>query len=175
MELKSAVFKSNLIHQFKALPILLINYIPWLCIFWIIRFQTRIPIGELTRDPLATMGKQFYFGIVSQIGILFWCSCAAICFFSVGILRNIKQNKVISYLVYSGAFTTILLLDDLFLIHEVVFPIYLKISEKIVYLVYLSILGFYLLNFKKTIFHIKYRFYAFNARLCLLWVLSLCG
>jgi len=75
---KNAVSKSNLMQQFKALlPTLLKIYIPLLCIFLIIKSQNRIPIGNLTKDPVALVGKPFYFGILSQVGVLFWCSCAA--------------------------------------------------------------------------------------------------
>lgn len=93
---KKAMSKSNLVQQFKALlPTFLKIYIPLLCIFLIIRLQNRIPIGNLTKDPLALAGKPFYFGILSQVGVLFWCSCAAICFFCGLLLAKRKLGSFI--------------------------------------------------------------------------------
>lgn len=157
MALNSSVSKSNLIHQFKALlPNILIIYLPCFFILLIIGLQTKIPIGNLTRDPLALVGKPFYFGIVSQIGNLFWCSCAAICFFSAALLTKNKPKINSLYLLYAGFFTSFLLLDDLFLIHEDVFPNYLKISEKIIYLIYVSFLIFYIMKFKRVIVNTEF-------------------
>lgn len=149
---KTRVSKSNLMQQVKALlPTLLKIYIPLLCIFLIIRLQNRIPIGNLTKDPLALVGKPFYFGILSQVGILVWCSCAAICFFCSVLLAKIKPSKLSSFYFTSGAITFLLLIDDLFLIHEVVFPKYFKIPEEVVFLVYAILIFSYLLKFKQTI------------------------
>lgn len=144
--------KSNLIHQSKILlPTLLKIYLPLLCVLVIIRLQNIIPTENLTRDPLAVAGKPFYFGILSQVGALFWCSCAAICFFSTVLLTKINQRKLISFFFLSGCLTTTLLLDDLFLLHEFVLPTYIKIPEKIVYLIYVTFVFFYLIKFRKII------------------------
>lgn len=90
-----AGLKSNLIHQSKILlPTLLKIYLPLLCILVIIRLQNIIPTENLTKDPLAVADNPFYFGILSQVGALFWCSCAAICFFSSVLLTKINQKKI---------------------------------------------------------------------------------
>lgn len=149
---KNAISKSNLVQQFKALlPTFLKIYIPLLCIFLIIRLQNRIPVGNLTKDPLALTGDPFYFGILSQVGVLFWCSCAAICFFCGILLAKIKPRKLSSFYFTSGAITSMLLIDDLFLMHEVVFPKYLNIPEKVVLSVYGILILLYLLKFKQII------------------------
>ena len=143
---------STLIAQFKALvPTLVRIYLPLLCILLIIRLQNRVPVENLTKDPLAVAGKPFYFGMLSQVGILFWCASAAICFFCAALLIKITSTKLSSFLFFSGCITTVLLLDDLFSVHEYVFPIYLKISETVIYLVYATIFSAYLINFRKTI------------------------
>lgn len=96
-------------------------------------------------------GNPFYFGIFSQVGVLFWCSCAAICFFCGVLLAKSRTRKLSSFYFTSGAITSLLLIDDLFLIHEVVFPKYLKIPEEVVFLVYGILIFLYLLKFKQTI------------------------
>lgn len=51
----------------------------------------------------------------------------------------------------SGCLTTTLLLDDLFLLHEFVLPTYLKIPEKVVYLIYVILVFVYLIKFRRII------------------------
>lgn len=51
----------------------------------------------------------------------------------------------------SGCLTTILLLDDLFLLHEFFIPTYIKIPEKVVYLIYVIFVFLYLKNFRRII------------------------
>lgn len=147
-----AGLKSNLIHQSKILlPTLLKIYLPLLCILVIIKWQNIIPTENLTKDPLAVADNPFYFGILSQLGALFWCSCAAICFFSTVILTIINQRKLIPFFFFSGCLTATLLLDDLFLLHEFVLPTYLKIPEKVVYLIYIIFVFLYLIKFRRII------------------------
>ncbi|MBW4639281.1 MAG: hypothetical protein KME05_13790 [Gloeocapsa sp. UFS-A4-WI-NPMV-4B04] len=147
-----AGLKSNLIHQCKILlPTLLKIYLPLVWILVIIKWQNIIPTENLTKDPLAVADNPFYFGILSQVGALFWCSCAAICFFSTILLTKIHQTKLILFFFFSGCLTTALLLDDLFLLHEFVLPTYLKIPEKVVYLIYVIFVFLYLINFRRII------------------------
>jgi hypothetical protein len=74
----------------------------------------------LTRDPTAAVGALCYAGLFSSIGVLFWCSAAAICLFGTGILFSQPTNKEPATIILcSGLFTTVLLLDDLFLLHSV--------------------------------------------------------
>lgn len=152
LQRQSTKSKLSLLDQFKALlPTLLKIYLPLFCFLVIIKLQNRIPVEYLTKDPLAIVGKPFYFGILSQVGVLFWCSCAAICFFSTALLTKINQRRLIPFFFLSGCLTTILLLDDLFLLHEFVLPIYIKIPEKVVYLIYVIFVFFYLINFRRII------------------------
>ncbi len=111
-----------------------------------------ISISYFTRDPSAIMGAPFYIGLLSNLGILLWCSSAVICLFSFIIFRGVvKHTEFASFFLYSSVLTIILLFDDLFLIHESVFPHYLNIPEKVFYVSYLLALIVYLVRFKKTI------------------------
>lgn len=66
-----------------------------------------------------------------------------------------------AFLLVGGLISLILLLDDLFLFHEIVFPLYFKIPEKIVFLSYgLMVLG-YITRFRKLIFETDFIFLLF--------------
>lgn len=144
---------SNLVNRSKTLtPLLLCAYIPIILILAIISWQAKIPLSHLTRDPLVIVEEPFYIGILSNIGILFWCSAVAICLFSFTLLRNYNRSrKMNSFILASGLLTLVLLLDDFFMVHEEVAPEYLLIPEKAVYGIYAGLLSYYLIKFRKTI------------------------
>lgn len=142
--------------QFRELlPIIGAIYAPILLLFAIIGLQTRIPIRHLTRDTLAIVGKPFYFGAISNLGILLWCSAAAICLFSFALLYEFtlrsQYRHLQQFFFFSGCITSILLFDDLFLVHEEVFPNYLNLSENLVILAYGAVFALYLIKFRRMI------------------------
>jgi hypothetical protein len=153
--------RQGLLEQSRALlPVMFVMYAPVLILFAIIGLQTRIPVENLTRDPLAITRAPFYIGAISNIGILFWCSAVAICFFSFRLLRDIGRNKEFQrFFLFSGDLTSILLLDDLFLLHEEVFPYYLNIPEKLVFVGYGMIISLYLVKFRKIILKTEFLFF----------------
>jgi len=152
--------RQGLLESLRALlPVMFVMYAPVLILFSIIGLQTRIPVENVTRDPLAITKAPFYFGAISNIGILFWCSAVAICFFSFRLLREIGRNKEFSlFFLFSGGITSILLLDDLFLLHEEVFPNYLNIPEKLVFVGYGMIISLYLVKLRKIILKTEFLF-----------------
>ncbi len=148
--------KSIWYHQLKALlPTLFTAYIPillLLCILAIVILKTKIPILDLTRDPARTLRAPFYIGLLSHIGVLLWCSSAAICLFSFALLRkDINDRELQSFFLFAGLITSVLLLDDLFQFHEHVFPIYLHIPEKVIYIGYGTMTLLYIIRFKQMI------------------------
>lgn len=151
-QLKIEPTSINLTRFKNLLPILLLAYIPTVVVLIIINLQKVIPVTHLTRDPLAIMQQPFYLGIISNLGILLWCSAAAICFFTFAVLRkDVEQRIPKSFLLFSGLVTSVLLFDDFFLLHEDFFPNYLFMPEKIVYLGYGIMLSLYLICFRKVI------------------------
>jgi len=97
----------------------------------------RIPLAKLTRDPLATFDGAFYIGAISNIGVLAWAAAATICFFTAALLRGDAALAVWRrFLNYFGVITTILLTDDLFLLHEDVLSWRLHVPEALTYAVY---------------------------------------
>jgi len=142
--------------QLKSLfPILMGLYIPMLILvamIVLVGLQLSIPMADLTRDPSATTGDNLFIGVLSYIGVLFWCASVAICLFSFALLLKTGSiGEFSAFFLFGGLISLILLLDDLFLFHERVFPLYLNIPEKVVFLSYgLMILG-YITRFRKLI------------------------
>ena len=81
-----------------------------------------VPMSGFTRDPAAVHNANPFTGVLSNIGILFWCSAAAVCFFSAAIQVKEARVKIVPFLLFSGLLTAVLLLDDLFMLHETVIP-----------------------------------------------------
>lgn len=93
------------------------------------------------------------------MGILGWCSVVAICFFSSTITKKDPNNqKLAQFLFISALVTCILMVDDLFLFHERVFPDYLHIRQRIVYLAYIILIIVYLLYFYQIILRTDFTF-----------------
>lgn len=149
------------------LSIVLKIYIPIFILLLVITsvsYFTGIPIEVFTRDPaVVATSEQIiplldenhnpFLGILSQIGILFWCVSSSICLFCALIITQkhyIWQNLA-NFLQFFGLITLILLLDDLFLLHESIFPQLLKIPEEFVYFCYGISVLIGLIKFKKII------------------------
>lgn len=133
------------------LPLLL------LCAVIFASLQLSIPIGMFTRDPAYIANFSPLIGVTSNIGVLLWSASATVCLFSWTILRH-RLNKLwfATFLLSSGLITTLLLLDDFFMLHEYIFPHYLGINEKIVIVGYVGLILFWLITFKKCIFKTEY-------------------
>jgi hypothetical protein len=98
------------------------------------------------------MSTPFYLGFFSYIGILFWCAAAVICFYTRAILPETTENsRLRSFMLYSGLVTSLLMFDDLFLLHELVLPEIFLLPEEVVYLLYLNILLVYAVLFRAEI------------------------
>ncbi|NDK55009.1 hypothetical protein [Pontibacter fetidus] len=120
-----------------------------------IGLQPFVKVSDLTRDVSTINGGKFYYGFLSSIGILLWCSTATICLAFTYLLfkMNIKIN---AFVFCAGLLTTMLLFDDLFLIHEYVAPKRLGISEEIVKAIYPSAILLFLIFFREQIFSSSY-------------------
>lgn len=112
-----------------------------------------VPLDHFTQDPAAIMEAPFYLGLFSYIGILMWCAAAALCFFTRYMVKpdTTENRQLRSFLLFSGLITCLFLLDDLFLLHEVVLPEYLHIPEVGVYLIYSNVIVFYMVLFRNIL------------------------
>jgi len=148
---------SALREQWRALRrVLLSIYLPVvvaLAIVAAVRVRTGIPIATFTTDPLiAVGGAPVYTGVISTLGGLVWCVAAAICLFSSFVIRTRDADGTTGrFLLAAGCVTSLLLVDDMFLFHEIVFPRYLGVPQPVVHATYICIVLSFLAVFRATI------------------------
>lgn len=158
------IFFQKIAQQSKSLlPLLVKIYLPPLCFLAVLFFidisgpQGKVFLGQIMKDPVAILRGPFYTGFVSNIGILFWCSTAAICLFASSALREPSmKNDWASFFLYAGLLTAILCLDDLFLFHESVGPTYFHIPEQVTYIFYFGALVYFFLKYQTLLMKTDY-------------------
>jgi hypothetical protein len=95
-------------------------------------------------DPLAAAEYapkccSVYYGFVSNAGMLLWTLTAAICLFSVMLLLGREDTKPLRrFALSAGLLTGWIALDDMFLLHERVFP-NLGVPQMLVISLYLAL------------------------------------
>ncbi|MDO1451402.1 hypothetical protein Q0590_34320 [Rhodocytophaga aerolata] len=126
--------------------ILLVAFLGWVSV------HLGIPFNSFTRDPAAIFHANPFMGVLSNLGILLWCVAATCCLFAF-LLRKQHQHfqAFSSFYYYSGLLSCLLLFDDLFMLHEEVFPHMLGVPELAVYGSYFILILLYLLVFLKRI------------------------
>jgi hypothetical protein len=147
--------------QFRnAGPVLVMLYAFTTAILTIVIFlgiEHGIELDHFTQDPSTIMNAPFYLGFFSYIGILFWAGTATLCFFSRYLLGDSENNdSVRKFLLASGLLTLLMMTDDLFLLHEDVFPNYLGIQEGIVYIIYMNAIIYYIYAFRNQLLNSEY-------------------
>ncbi len=121
-----------------------------------------IPFSFFSSDPLSTINAHPLTGIQSTLGILIWACTAGICFFTSAVLHNRKAARpVFRFFLWSGVVTAIFTLDDLFLIHEDLVYRYLEIGQKTIFVIYVLLIGWYIVKFRETIPHSDHRLFIF--------------
>ena len=94
-------------------------------------YLTRENIVFYFRDPAATFGFSPFAGLISNVGIFALFAAGAISIFSS---FHTENDKVL--LSCSGVFTTLIAIDDFFMLHEDIIPRKLGVSESYVYIFY---------------------------------------
>lgn len=141
-------FAQQLRTHWRALTLTLGVALFFIGITLLLHLVTDTPIGDLTRDPLATAQLPFYVGFMSQLGLIIWSACASVTLFSALMIPNTAQKHAVKLFLFgSGCFTVFLALDDAFLLHEEFFPRF-GISETMVYGVYFLALTVFVYSFR---------------------------
>jgi hypothetical protein len=150
--------KDEIIKEKNAIACLLVSCVLLTLMFLFFILMARkydVTMSYYTRDPAAIFKGSPFAGIISNIGIILWCATASICFFSL-VLNSKKGIFISAFLLMSGIFTSILMFDDLFMIHEYIIPEKLNVSQKAVYVFYILFAAMYFSAFFKII--IKFDF-----------------
>lgn len=101
-----------------------------------------VPMSAFTRDPAAISGINPFNGLLAQLGNILWSATVAVLFFSGFLLRRRgAANAPVGFCFYFGSLTALLLLDDMFLLHERVLPGALAVPEVLVYAFYGALLA----------------------------------
>ena len=136
----------NYKHSFKKTFIYAIA--PSLILYIIILIFTSaagIAPGLVLRDLLQTCDLSVGVGMISSIGVLLWASASAITLFTL--ISNVVNHKSYNKLLIVGFFfSSLLCLDDLFLLHDMQ-----QINQDFLYALYIFLTFYLLINFKKLI------------------------
>ncbi|MEM8807146.1 MAG: hypothetical protein AAGF01_14075 [Cyanobacteria bacterium P01_G01_bin.38] len=140
-------------HQ-KSISIIMLYGVS-LCFLFVVAliplFSPEITHKILVRDPIATFNGHQLTGVVSNIGILAWTIAVTVCFFSCAIcLQSNYSTVLVRFFGMSGIFTLVLLLDDLFMLHEDHSDF--NIPDEILFTSYLIFLLLYIQGFRKLLF-----------------------
>lgn len=146
----------------SGMPVLYWLYIPallFLAVTLVISSFNGIPFWVLTSDPLTVTRSNAFLGMISNVGMMFWSFTVAICFFCYVFLRSrVADREFVRFIFYGGAISLVLLLDDLFMFHEKVFPGNFGIDQLYTLSFYASMLMLYLVYFRQEIFRTNYYF-----------------
>ena len=154
----------------NAAPIMVMVYALTTAILSVVIYlgiENDVELDHFTQDPASIMDTPFYLGFFSYIGILFWCATATLCLFTRIFIDGTdeSQNRKRRFLLYSGLISALLMFDDLFLMHELVFPVYFQIPKNVVYLIYMNILIVYMVLFRAELKDSEYLLLAVAAGL----------
>jgi len=119
----------------------------FMVLVYVTSIKYNIPFKEITGDPALTFKAHPFTGIASNIGVLLWAGACSILIFSYVILKDKKEHI---FLLCSGLITGILLIDDLFMLHDYIFYA-IGLNQYVMYGIYVVIFIAYFGFFKKTI------------------------
>src|SRR5690606_6340162 len=118
--------------------------------FFSIKFK--IPLEAMTADPMSTFDSHPFTGLISNVGVLLWCTTASICFWSGFFLMKKQIKKEGLFLISNGVITTSLLLDGFFMMHEYIF----HTLQLLFYAIYFIGIIWYCYYFIKLIFKTEF-------------------
>lgn len=113
--------------------------------------------SQFTRDPAVLLDAFPLLGVVSYVGILVWAATAAITWFTSAVLRTRQAEQAPRrFLFFAGLLTFWLLLDDLFLFHEWLFPEVLGVRQRLLFAAYIGLTALFLVRFRALILRSNY-------------------
>ena len=143
----------------KVVPVLLIVWLVTTLGLLLAIFASTlkdIPLDAFTNDPNASFNAPFYIGFFSNIGIMIWSAALTLCFYGAWKLNKPVDAWNRQFLLASGIITLMMTVDDLFQLHELVFPKYFNISANMVYLTYMNIYIIYFLRYRRQLMQTDY-------------------
>ncbi|MDI6803195.1 MAG: hypothetical protein QME58_05030 [Bacteroidota bacterium] len=139
----------------NILFVVLLTWLPvvvFLGLIIAISLKLERPITFFFQDFFVITNSPIYTGFVSNIGIIFWSVTAGILFFISVVCYQFRASRQVQWFyTLAGVITVIMLFDDFFLFHEIIYPRFFNIHSGTVYIIY-GVLGIiYLIVFRKNI------------------------
>jgi hypothetical protein len=123
----------------------------------VVNLVADIPLRSFFTDPVTEFAAPMYIGLVSNFGVVLWGSAASVCLFGGWLLlRSPGTQPQAMFLLASGAFSGLLMFDDLYLLHEEILPERLHIPQPLVFVGYGALLLAFLLRFRRLILDSDY-------------------
>ncbi|PSN14663.1 hypothetical protein C7293_10670 [filamentous cyanobacterium CCT1] len=132
---------------------------------WAFTQRMGLTSREFAADPAASLRVSPFMGMLSNLGVVLWTSTAAITLFSAFLARSrfdLRQPWT-TYLGATGLLTTLLMLDDLFMLHESYAFLLLspespwlkqwgpRVFDRFFYAVYFGLMLLYILKFRRLL------------------------
>ena len=103
--------------------------------------QTSFTYGELFNDPADVVGFHPFTGMISMLGLFSWAAAAGVSFLTYAVIRQDGSVQLQRFFLCAGIFTLFLMMDDAFMLHELVLPKGLGIRERYIKMTYLAAAG----------------------------------
>jgi hypothetical protein len=125
----------------------------------IVSHSLDIPFSFFSRDPLAIAEIHPFNGFLSNIGAILWSFSLSVCLFSYAMVKSSKNARVSpGFILFGGVLSLLMLSDDLFMLHERIYPDLFGISEKITFSIYGLLFLIYTIKFRQKILASEYHF-----------------
>lgn len=111
-----------------------------------------VDVGDLTRDPLVVAGAPALTGFMSNLGVLLWSAAAGACLVpGLALRRRPETRPAARFFLASGALTALLVLDDVYQLHEEVVPGILGRGETVLIVTYVGLTAAYVLRYRRVL------------------------
>lgn len=111
-----------------------------------------VPLRVFFTDPVTEFSAPMYVGLISNFGVVLWGSAASVCLFAAWLQRTDPDRREHSeFLAVAGLVSTVLLFDDLYLLHEEIIPERLHIPQPAVLAAYVFMVAWFLVRYRRLI------------------------
>ena len=118
--------------------------------FVVLAALTDHPFHYFSKEPAESLDADLYIGWFAHLTAVVWLGAAATALFAGVTLHRSGRRRHAWFLLAGGALSTLLGADDLFLLHEFVYP-RVGIPQEAVYLAYGVLLAAYVWRFRPEI------------------------